>query len=77
MNTMLASDGYPRTVIPVEERVVYMAALEEASVGQNIEPFTDFLAQLVQAGRKGRPLPNFLLQTNKPVKLVNLEIMVA
>jgi hypothetical protein len=57
MNTMLASGGYPWTVIPVEERITYMAALEEASVGQNIEPFTDFLAQLVNAGLEGKAAP--------------------
>jgi Fic family protein len=57
MNTMLASGGYPWTVIPVEKRNVYMAALEEASVGHNIEPFTDFLAQLVQAGLEGKATP--------------------
>jgi len=50
MNTMLASGGYPWTVIPVEKRDVYMAALEEASVERNIRPFADFLAQLVNAG---------------------------
>ena len=57
MNTMLASGGYPWTVIPVEERNEYMAALEEASVGQNIGPFTDFLAQLVNAGLEGKAAP--------------------
>jgi hypothetical protein len=57
MNTMLASGGYPWTVIPVEERDTYMTALEEASVGQNIGPFTDFLAQLVQAGLEGKATP--------------------
>lgn len=53
MNTMLASGGYPWTVIPVEERDTYMAVLEEASVGQNIVPFADFLAELVQAALPG------------------------
>jgi hypothetical protein len=57
MNTMLASGGYPWTVIPVEERNAYMAALEEASVGGNIGPFTDFLAQLVNAGIEGKAAP--------------------
>ncbi len=47
MNLMLASGGYPWTVIPVNERNNYMAALEEASVRQNIKPFADFLARLV------------------------------
>ncbi len=49
MNVMLASGGYPWTVIPLEERDVYMAALEEVSVAQNIVPFTQLLARLVAA----------------------------
>lgn len=52
MNVMLASGGYPWTVVPVEERDAYMAALEAASVGQNIEPFADFIATLV-TGKRG------------------------
>ena len=55
MNLLLAAGGYPWTVIPVEKRDEYMAALEEASVGQNIEPFCDFLARLVEDGLKGEP----------------------
>jgi len=47
MNVMLASGGYPWTVIPLETRNDYMAALEEASVRRNIEPFSKFLAELV------------------------------
>ena len=54
MNTMLASGGYPWTVIPVGERDACMVALEEASVDQNIGPFTDFLAELVSAGLEGK-----------------------
>jgi fido (protein-threonine AMPylation protein) len=50
MNLMLASGGYPWTVVPVEQRAEYMSALEEASVNQNIIPFTDFLVGLVNAG---------------------------
>ena len=57
MNTMLASGGYPWTVIPVEQRDAYMAALEEASVGQNIVPFAEFLARLVDDGIKGKSIP--------------------
>ena len=48
MNVMLADGGYPWTVIPLETRSDYMAALEEASVRKNIEPFSRFLAELVQ-----------------------------
>ena len=47
MNLMCAAGGYPWTVVPVQMRAAYMAALEEASVRQNIVPFTDFLAGLV------------------------------
>jgi len=54
MNLMLASGGYPWTVIPVEQRGAYMAALEEASVQQNIVPFTGFIVSLVEAGLKGK-----------------------
>ncbi len=49
MNLMLASGGYPWMVVPLEQRDNYMAALEAASVGQNIGPFTDFIAGLVEA----------------------------
>ena len=52
MNTMLASGGYPWTIVPLEKRDEYMAALEEASVKQNIEPFTQFLGKLVTAEMK-------------------------
>jgi len=48
MNAMLAGGGYPWTVIPVERRADYMQVLEQASVHQNIEPFTAFLAGLVE-----------------------------
>ena len=48
MNAMLASGGYPWTVIPLETHNGYMATLEEASVRKNIEPFSRFLAELVQ-----------------------------
>jgi hypothetical protein len=50
MNVMLASGGYPWTVIPLETRNDYMSALEEASVRKNIEPFSRFLAKFVQNG---------------------------
>ncbi len=55
MNLMLASGGYPWTVIPVEERGAYMAALEAASVRQDIVPFADFLSRLVTHGLRGTP----------------------
>lgn len=47
MNAMLASGGYPWTVIRVEDRAGYLAALESASTGQDIEPFARFVAERV------------------------------
>jgi hypothetical protein len=45
MNAMLASGGYPWTVIRVEHRAKYLSALESASVDLDIRPFTTFLAK--------------------------------
>ena len=58
MNVMLAGGGYPWTIIPVGLRSDYMAALEEASVKQNIIPFTKFLARLVKDRLEGKQLPS-------------------
>jgi hypothetical protein len=56
MDVMLASGGYPWTIIPLERRNDYMAALESASVGQTIKPFAEFLNGLVQASIQGTPV---------------------
>lgn len=56
MNVMLASGGYPWTVIPVEEREAYMKSLETASVEEDIEPFAKFIGWLVSEGLKGTPV---------------------
>lgn len=48
MNVMLASGGYPWTVIRTEEREKYMSALEAASVEQDIAPFAAFVAGAVK-----------------------------
>jgi Fic family protein len=55
MNAMIVSGGYPWTVIPVEERDRYMSALENASVKQDIEPFSTFMGELVAAAMSGKP----------------------
>lgn len=52
MNAMLASGGYPWTVIRVEDRDSYMKALEAASVDTDIKPFAAFLAERVQWSMK-------------------------
>ena len=51
-NTMLASGGYSWTVIPVEQRDAYMAALERASVDGDISDFATFLGGLVKTKTK-------------------------
>jgi Fic/DOC family len=58
MNVTMASGGYPWTVVPAEERNAYVSALEKASVGENIVPFTAFLADLVRKRLSGEPLPS-------------------
>jgi fido (protein-threonine AMPylation protein) len=48
MNAMIASGGYPWTVICVEDRDAYMKALESASVKMDIGPFATFIAERVK-----------------------------
>ena len=55
MNVMLASGGYPWTVIPLQRRDDYMAALEAASVRQEIAPFAGLVGGLVQDALEGKP----------------------
>lgn len=45
MNVMLASGGYPWTVIRVEDREAYLSALDSASIDIDIKPFCEFLAE--------------------------------
>ncbi len=55
MNLMLGSGGYPWTIIPVTRRNDYVAALEKASTQQDIVPFTELLAALVEKTIAGNP----------------------
>jgi Fic family protein len=48
MNAMLASGGYPWTVIRVEDRDAYLQALDRASIDGDIEPFCMFIAERLQ-----------------------------
>lgn len=48
MNLMMASVGYPWTIVPVERRSDYMAALEAASFGRDIKPFAQFIGDLIK-----------------------------
>lgn len=61
MNAMLASGGYPWTVIRVEDRAAYMSGLESASVDSDIGPFAAFIAERVrwsmdESGKEPVPL---------------------
>ncbi len=55
MNLMFASGGWSWTVVPVQRRTAYMAALERASAGQDIRPFVRLLGEL--AGQAAPPAP--------------------
>ena len=44
MNVMMAAAGRPWTIIKLDHRDAYMAALEQASVEENITPFAKLLA---------------------------------
>ena len=48
MNALLAGGGYPWTVIRVDDRAEYLAALEAASVESNIRPFAHFVARQIR-----------------------------
>jgi len=48
MNAMLASGGYPWTVIRVTDRSVYLRALDSASIDMDINPFSAFVANRVR-----------------------------
>ncbi|RWM09173.1 Fic family protein [Mesorhizobium sp.] len=54
MNVMMAAGGYPWTIIPVQRRAAYMAALERASVHQDIVPFSRFLSELADQSMSGK-----------------------
>jgi len=49
MNIMLASGGFPWTVIRVEQRSGYMAALEAASSRGEIKPFAELVASSMRS----------------------------
>ena len=48
MNTMLASGGYPWTVIRVEDQDAYLSALDHASIDMDVVPFALFVAERVR-----------------------------
>lgn len=55
-NAMLVTGGYVWTIVPLEQRTPYMAALEQASSCRNVQPLVKFFADLVREQSKA-PLP--------------------
>lgn len=51
MNSQLVTCGYPWVVVPVERRQEYMAALEKASVQEEIGDFARFVGSIILSGR--------------------------
>src|SRR5215472_11516690 len=56
MNVMLASGGYPWTVIRVIDRKSYLTALDRASIEMDVHPFTTFIVRRVQWRLEGHDL---------------------
>ena len=48
MNVMLASGGYPWTIIRTEDRSVYLDAMQTACVDQDFDPYARFLSNRVR-----------------------------
>jgi hypothetical protein len=55
MNSMLASGGYPWTVIQVKTRPAYFAALDAASTRGEIRPFAEFIAKSLATTPEATP----------------------
>lgn len=45
MNLMMASGGYPWTIVRNAQRQEYLSALDAASADQNIRPFAEFIRE--------------------------------
>jgi Fic family protein len=56
MNTMLASGGYPWTVIPVTMKTAYRQSLERARTEKDIRSFSKLVASLVNQSIRGKAL---------------------
>jgi fido (protein-threonine AMPylation protein) len=71
MNAMLASGGYPWTVVRVEDRTAYLSALDSASIDMDIKPFAAFIAERVRWSMERReltfPEPNERYDSNRMV----------
>jgi fido (protein-threonine AMPylation protein) len=67
MNALLAGGGYPWTVIRVDDRAEYLAALEAASVATDVRPFARFVARQMQH-TKGRAPRTQVRRPRRPIR---------
>lgn len=56
LNSLLASGGYPWTIIRVEDRNEYLAGLNAASISGNVRPFVELMQKRVNAALEERPV---------------------
>jgi hypothetical protein len=49
MNYLLTTGGYLWTIVTVQSRTAYLAALEQASTYRNIKPFADLIGGLIES----------------------------
>ncbi len=64
MNAMLASGGYPWTIIEVAHRSEYMSALDEASSRADVSRFAQFIASSMAIQGNGEsPTPSYAIDT--------------
>jgi hypothetical protein len=54
MNVMPASGGYSWTIIRVEDRDLYLAVLDRASIDMDIKPFAQFVAERVKRSMESK-----------------------
>lgn len=52
MNVLLASGGYPWTIVRVDDRAEYLQALDRASIDLELDHFARFIAKQMQASLK-------------------------
>jgi fido (protein-threonine AMPylation protein) len=55
MNAMLASGGYPWTIVRVEDRTSYLGALDRASIDMDIDSFAAFIEERVRWSMDQQP----------------------
>lgn len=57
LNALLASGGYPWTIVRLEDRTAYLNALDDASIRGNAAPFARLIADRVRAAMNLHPAP--------------------